>query len=567
VVGVAVAVAIAATVAALACLAPASAQTPAPTPTPVPDLILDGGRVRLAGRQTFGRVVLTNRARLEIQPYSGGDDTGRLEIVANSIVIDRSSTVTGSEAGYRGRIRADGEGPGGGQGGLRTFDGGGGGAHGGRGGDGVLDNVGRPGALGGRPYGDDCSPEIDRGSAGGAPGTADNAADPGAGANGGAALVLVADTVIISGTIEVDAADGVVAANDAAGGGAGGGVLVRARHLEQSGRIAARGGDGGDVDDGGGGGGGGRIKLLYQTGSVNRRVLDVSGGRGDGNGYHNDGDDGSVCIKVSPPTETPTPEPSATPTDTPMPTDTPTSAPTFTPSPTPSPTDTPTATPTATPSPTPTPVPRPCFLPIALREPCPKVPDQPISLALVLDASTTMRGPTSTGRPKLEAALEAAAVAVNLMGPTDRLAVVTFNAAAHLVVPLTEDRQALLAGLATVRSAPGSLLDGGVDTATAELGRAHPGHTKRMVVLSDGLPNPTGPAESLAAAERARMEGILIDTVGLGTDVDATLLRAMASGPAHYFESPDAEDLARLFADLAWRPPPCGGRQMWPSVP
>src|SRR5512136_172003 len=62
---------------------------------PPPDLVLDGGRAELGGRHVYGRVVLRNRARLEIQPYSGTTDTGQLELVADSIEIDRSSTIVG----------------------------------------------------------------------------------------------------------------------------------------------------------------------------------------------------------------------------------------------------------------------------------------------------------------------------------------------------------------------------------------------------------------------------------------------------------------------------------------
>lgn len=520
----------------------------------------------MSGSHLYGRVILRNRARIEIQPYSGSDDTGRLEIVARSIEIDRSSAILGNEAGYRGRLRSDGEGPGGGQGGLRTFDGGGGGGYGGRGGDGVLDNAPRPGALGGRTYGGTCSQEIERGSAGGAPGTADNVTDPGAGANGGAALALIADSIVISGTIEVNGGDGIVAANDAAGGGSGGGVMVRAVHLSHSGQIEARGGSGGDTDDGGGGGGGGRIKMFYSDGNVSRRVLDVSGGRGDGNGYRNDGEDGTICIEIVPVTPTAT----LTPTDTVTPTATATTTtepPTAIPTETPTATSTPWPSATATPTVPPTPVPSPCFLPIAIRERCVKVDPQPIALAFVIDASTSMRGATRAGRFKLDAALDAVRVATAAKAAVDRLAIVTFNGEARIVAPLTADADLLVRSLSDVEIRPGSRLDAGIALGASVLGSANPGSVRRMVVLSDGLTNPTTPADALAAAARAKAEGIAIDAVGLGVDLDRDLLTGLASAPTHYFEAPDAEDLAEMFAFLAWRPPPCGGAKYWPDRP
>lgn len=546
-----------------------------PTPTPPPDLIVDGGRVELSGRHVFDQVILRNRGTIEIKAYSGTEDSGRLELVARHIEIDRSARIQGSFGGYRGQPRAAGEGPGGGEGGLRTFDGGAGGGYGGEGGDGVLDNQGQPGALGGRAYGNACGPNLDRGSAGGAPGTADNRGDPGAGGHGGAALVLIAETVLITGTIELNGADGLVAANDAAGGGSGGGLMIRAQRLEQSGRIEVKGGDGGETDDGGGGGGGGRIKLFYAQGSVSRRALSVAGGKGDGNGYRNDGRDGSICIELLPPTETPTPSatasPTATPTSTPSPTsrppatDTPTPLPSASPLPSVAPTIQPTPTHTASPSPSPTPAA--LFLPLLLREACPIVDPRPVAMALVLDASTSMEGPSRSGRPKVAAAIEAVLAALDRNEGENQVAVVVFNRQAQVLVPLGADLEGARAALAALHTEPGSHLEAGVALAAAELGRARADAERWMVVLTDGRPDPSTPADCLAAAESARALGIRIDTIGLGADLDPGLLRAMAGADARYHEAPDAEDLAALFAALAWRPEPCPGLVFWPERP
>ncbi|MFQ5459688.1 MAG: hypothetical protein ACE5EL_02725, partial [Anaerolineae bacterium] len=57
-----------------------------------------------------------------------------------------------------------------------------------------------------------------------------------------------------------------------------------------------------------------------------------------------------------------------------------------------------------------------------------------------------------------------------------------------------------------------------------------------------------------------------IDAVGLGPDVDAALLAAVAGSPDRYHPAPDAEDLADLFAALAREALPCGGRHTWPHL-
>ncbi len=539
-------------------------------PTPLPDLILDGGRVQLAGVRRYGRVVLRNRAVIEVQLFSGTDDTGRLEIHADWIEIDRTSRILGDEAGYRGMLRGNGEGPGGGEGGLRTFDGGAGGGYGGRGGDGVLDGSPTSAASGGRSYGTNCGDDLDRGSAGGAPGVADAAGDSAKGGNGGGAVALIADTVLITGTISVNGGDGLVSANDSGGGGAGGGITVHARRLQQTGRLTANGGIGADSDDGGGGGGGGRIKLRYVVGSHAVGALSVDGGRGDGNGRNNNGGRGSVCISV--PTATPTasvtPTPLASPTDTPA-AATATPTPSDTPEPSATPTATPTATATATASATPTPTPAPLYLPLALRERCPIVALRPVALALVIDASSSMEAWTRDGRPKREAAVEAAKRVVGLLGrgiAGDGIAIVRFHADAAVLAPLTDDRAALERALDGLTTAPGSRLDLGIGAATALLAATRPDTIRLMAAVTDGEIDEARRAITVGAGDEARTHGIGLHVIGIGADPANTMMMAVAGDGEHYHVAPDAEDLARIFDDLSFLPPPCPGA-FWPVSP
>ena len=51
--------------------------------------------------------------------------------------------------------------------------------------------------------------------------------------------------------------------------------------------------------------------------------------------------------------------------------------------------------------------------------------------------------------------------------------------------------------------------------------------------------------------QRVRDAGILLYTVGLGGDVNATLLREIATQPDYYFQSPTPADLAAIYARLA----------------
>jgi len=237
---------------------------------------------------------------------------------------------------------------------------------------------------------------------------------------------------------------------------------------------------------------------------------------------------------------------------------------TDTPSPTPTDTSTPTYTPTATPTNTPTPAPR--YLPVARKnwpppepteKPC--VPElQTVDVALVIDTSTSMQNPTQAGgQAKLDAAIEAARVLVTLLKPGDQTAVVGFNAEATLVLPLSADAAAINDALSRLpdTQAVGTSIYRGLETARDELvGPRHKSENNRSIVLvTDGQHN--DPEHGLDAvrqlADEIRAEDIEIVTVGLGDDIDESLLRDIATTPEYFFRAPDASDLLDIYTEIA----------------
>ncbi len=269
-------------------------------------------------------------------------------------------------------------------------------------------------------------------------------------------------------------------------------------------------------------------------------------------------------VLVPEPTATATPTDTATPTATP--TDTPTPSPTLTPSPTP--TSTSSATPTSTRTRTPTRAPpRPIYLPLALREACPSS-EVFSDVALVLDASMSMDEPTSAGRRKLGAAVEAirgfldglrlrpGAGSRPGIGPqTDRVALVTFNNGARQLVPLGADRRALDGGLDRIALASGSRIDLGLAEGRRALAALDPdaGRFRVLVILSDGLVNGASPAEVLLEAENLRAVGVTVFVVGVGPHMDPVLLGRMAGDADQYLSSPDPEQLREVYAALIRR--------------
>jgi hypothetical protein len=261
----------------------------------------------------------------------------------------------------------------------------------------------------------------------------------------------------------------------------------------------------------------------------------------------------------------PTPTPTVVPSTTPPPTVTP--IPTDTPSSTPTPTSSPTATasPPPTTTPTITPTPAPLVLPLLLREQC-TPGTQRVDVALVIDASSSMLEPTTSGGSKLTAATAAARTFLDQLhlSAGDQAAVISFNATATLLAPLTTDRTVLDAGLAGIITAQFTRIDLGIAAAHAELtgSRHRPTNLPVMIVLTDGRANPVPGSVAEDEARKVKADGVVVFTVGLGSDLDVDALRAMASRPDYFHIAPDAEALAGIYRDIAVAIP-CPASAFW----
>jgi Mg-chelatase subunit ChlD len=245
---------------------------------------------------------------------------------------------------------------------------------------------------------------------------------------------------------------------------------------------------------------------------------------------------------IPPATQTPTPTPTATASATPTSTLTPTAS------------ATPTTTSTPTPTLTPTTVPGRVFLPLMLDEHCDKT-RRAADAVLVIDASTSMLADTGTGRSKLEAALAAARAFVaelNLTPGHDRAAIVAFNAVAHLVQPLTDDRNALEAALARITVAQQTCLPCAIEVGVQALASGAPGaRVRTLILLTDGRSNPRPASEAVARAAEAKASGVVIFAIGLGDELDVDALAAIASQPDFLFRSADARDLEAIYTAIA----------------
>ncbi len=218
--------------------------------------------------------------------------TGNLTIHANEVVIDVSTTISGSDSvnSYLGN--------GGSESATNSWtgDGAGGGGHVGAGGDG-----GGSSTNGGSSYGNGTEP----GSPGGGNSHPNGAST--LGGYGGSVITIVAGSITINGSVTSEGGvgdNGPTPPNggnggNAAGGGSGGSIILKANTISigSYGIVSSAGGDGGDGadavwptgpslflyhgGDGGGGGSGGFITMTTPSNGVsNSGTVDVSAGSG-----------------------------------------------------------------------------------------------------------------------------------------------------------------------------------------------------------------------------------------------------------------------------------------------
>ncbi len=175
----------------------------------------------------------------------------------------------------------------------------------------------------------------------------------------------------------------------------------------------------------------------------------------------------------------------------------------------------------------------------------------------MIDTSGSMADPTEPGGvTKLAAAQNAAATFLtflDLANQRDQAALVAFDNIATLEHPLSRNEATLLDAINNLELGNLTRMDLGLQTARLELTgiRHDPDNQTAIIFLTDGQPNGTTEAEVLAQALLAKNAGIIIYTIGLGSDVNSNLLQAVASTPAYYYPSPSTGDLNTIYQQIA----------------
>ncbi|MCB0215122.1 MAG: VWA domain-containing protein [Chloroflexi bacterium] len=182
-----------------------------------------------------------------------------------------------------------------------------------------------------------------------------------------------------------------------------------------------------------------------------------------------------------------------------------------------------------------------------------RVSREALALLLMIDQSASMGSVEGRGAiSKLALAREAALLAAEVLGPGDRVGVVSYDDTAQWLLPLTElgpgrelaEIESALSGLQTLG---GTNILAALELGLPALVASDALPTRHAVLLTDGRDFNTDSAAYLAAVRSAVGAGVTLSTIAIGSDADRDLLAQLArAGQGRYHSAADPSDLPRL---------------------
>jgi uncharacterized membrane protein len=170
-----------------------------------------------------------------------------------------------------------------------------------------------------------------------------------------------------------------------------------------------------------------------------------------------------------------------------------------------------------------------------------------LTIGYLIDRSGSMGQVGRSGVPNLELAKRAIVLSLELLQPTDRAAVGTFDTSGAWVVPFqnVNDNQDIIQLVNTIRAGGGTDILAGMRLVERDIVR-EPSEIKHLIILTDGGARPNGLVE---LAETLYNEyDVTISTVAIGT-MPADFLRRMAvAGNGNYYDVADVVDIPSIFA-------------------
>jgi Ca-activated chloride channel family protein len=173
----------------------------------------------------------------------------------------------------------------------------------------------------------------------------------------------------------------------------------------------------------------------------------------------------------------------------------------------------------------------------------------PVNVAIVIDKSGSMNG-----GGKIQAAKEAAILALHRLDSRDIVSVILYDSDVEVLVPATRltDRDRIIRKIRSIDAGGSTALYAGVQAGADQVRKIRLAikTVDRVVLLSDGLANvgPDSPGALGKLGADLIDEGISVTTIGLGSGYNEDLMSQLAykSDGGHYF-CEEADELAGVF--------------------
>lgn len=170
-----------------------------------------------------------------------------------------------------------------------------------------------------------------------------------------------------------------------------------------------------------------------------------------------------------------------------------------------------------------------------------------LTIAYLIDRSGSMGQTGRGGLPNLELAKRAIVLSLELLQPSDRVAIGTFDTGGAWVAPFQQvnDAQALIAMTNTIRSGGGTDILAGLKLVERDIVE-EPSQIKHLILLTDGGASPTGLVE-LSELLYDRFD-VTLSAIAIGRRPGAMLQPMAEAGGGNYYAVENVEQVPLIFA-------------------